>query len=1720
MRIFSSCSILFLLSFILAGSLSGQPQVAYIIPDIGAPGMNTYVEIVGRHDATGTFGADGIYFNNPGDNLRVVATGPNAADVIVGPLVVSWNGRLISTHVFVKPGAAANRIVQLIVQKTGESDSPPLEFTIVNPVPLSSAAGGVLGQGSLGQRSKRGAMIVSSLTLNGGSYTVSTNETDNVTAGNQGYLPFILISQGPVTIGSGVTISANGNGRDGGPGGGGGGGQVCDAAVLGGGGSTGTDGGSGYAAGGEGGRNNAGVFTGDRNSVYQNKGTSSGANGASLNGASAGFSREGCTNPEGSGGGTGHPFGRGGDAGCFGNPSGQYGGGAPGGQNSGGGGGSFGANGANGTGGSQSGGRITGNNELVPLAGGSGGGSGNPQGNSVCSGSGGGGGGAIGIFSMDRMAMQGSVSVNGAQGGAPGGGQRGGGGGSGGGIILGAKVNVSAGGAGHTANAGAGGSNGGGAGSAGRTRYDGFVVSAPSFSPATGYVGPTTDTTTTSLSSTFTLTGTRGGTNNIRVYMRGDNTNWTLLGAPAYTGRTWSLNVTTPGGGNFYFAAFQEVPAPNNGQYTAEPSWVTSQVAANIVNVVAVPMIEMVLEDGSFGNPGPCPLPDDKIVVRFKSVGAEVLNVRAAISGAAPGVFTIIAPPGITALPSGLGFPPSTDEFTITVRANYIPGTHIDTLWLYTNDPRPGFGKIGPILLTITREQVAVTVDRDTIDFGQVCINTPKDDSLLVRFTGNVGQYNVDVIGTVSAPFYQTPAVRSPIVFSNPDPGQPYDSTARIPFRFRPTAVRPYFDSILIRDECGGVRTIYIRGEGFRANLTTVPTSVTYRTLVNTFEDRVVLIVNNEDHPVTVSSGTIVSATGGFAVVDPPNLDGTTIGPRDTLRVTIRFSPTATTSYSGRLDIKPAGPCDNVPSVSLIGYGVERCLQTTPVDLSLMADSCSIEPKPIDTTLVLENCGGLNVELLEAKSVNGKLTVNLPGATPFRMGTSVTANAQVTWDPVAGGSGIDTILIVWRDTTAGSTLDTLRIPVTLTFDRAIVELTTVTGDTVPPVLDLGGVYQCSPARDTVVLVNAGTVDGEITGGFTTGARFTVDPPLPFFLEVGESKQLVITLDPSSAPDVGTTYTDSLVLRNGKCDQEWTIGVTSTRYELTFDVGSVNFGGTNLNLPRTQTVTFINTTDAPPTEELLIESVYVDPPAATPPFEIVDPSLVPARVQADSGRIGLQVSFTPDAEQVYNGRLCFHIVEPCDTVICVDMTGEGIRSNIYVPQGDLNFGDVYYCSDSTLGLTIYSVGPVNLWVDSIRIVGPDRAGFELVSISKMLRTELDPGFPDIVDSINVAIRFVPSLVPPDGPKTATLEIYSDDSAQGLLEIPLLGNRISPVVVGPALVDYGTVVVNAAGAQPVTLTNTSRDTIRIVNPRVNPPFRITSALPLVIPPGESIAVNVEFRPVDSRTYDDTLIGLFALPCAGEVRVPLTGEGLRGATVISIPTTVKGEPRERISIPIVLEQAESIAEVGATTFRARIRFNASMLLPVELQFEGGTPKRAAASGGIISRTIDGADRVIEVEITNDPLPAAPDTLGWVDAVVLLGDAVTTPIAFDTLFWTDGEVATTTNDGQFELSGYCQVGNDRLIRVEGAFGIKAVTPNPLQSDAEIEFETVENGRTTLEIYDLHGARVATLLDTEDLPVQAHLARWNAGDRAAGVYYAVLTTPTQRSVRRLVLVK
>ncbi|MGA1278341.1 MAG: hypothetical protein ACO30P_07970 [Candidatus Kapaibacteriota bacterium] len=457
MKSIALVTLLLTITILSAIHLKAQPNIAVIIPDLCTPGLNTALEIMSPANQKGSFGNDGFYLNNPGDEIRVkTLRDADSNKIIFSPFIISWEGRLISVQAFVNPVIAGGPNpnswdwslltndfrIPICVTVNGVQSSIDTLY-IVQPFPFGDRSGdsqtSILGAGTWGKRSRSGAMIVDSMTLpSNGKFEVNKLDCDPYRNGNQGYLPFTLIVKGNVK-GKNSIISVNADKQNGGPGGGGGAGGFTDFIT------TPGRSGDGYTGGAPSGQN-LGVF--GKNSLSIGTGTgnsgSGKTSGSSITNVRGGEFKE----YEGGGGGTGHPFGMSGSG--WDNKieiNGFYGGGSSPKDLTAGGGGGYRTPGASSDG--VNGGKIHGNRASVPIAGGSGGAAGNPRGGR--SGYGGGGGGAISLQSNSIEQL--TIEARGATGENE---SPFGGGGSGGYVGLGARnslrdiIEVTSGGLGNT----------------------------------------------------------------------------------------------------------------------------------------------------------------------------------------------------------------------------------------------------------------------------------------------------------------------------------------------------------------------------------------------------------------------------------------------------------------------------------------------------------------------------------------------------------------------------------------------------------------------------------------------------------------------------------------------------------------------------------------------------------------------------------------------------------------------------------------------------------------------------------------------------------------------------------------------------------------------------------------------------------------------------------------------------------------------------------------------------------------------------------------------------------------------------------------------------------------------------------------------------------------------------------------------------------------------
>ncbi len=795
-----------LLSMIMVTSiLHSQPQVSYMIPDIGAPNFATYVEFVSNASATNSFGIDGFYLQNTIVKILPV-NNSDTSKIVIGPAMVSWDGRVVSAHIFVKPTVNPNSpiwqnlqqqfVVPLVLSVNGVSSSPqnfyilqPTNFFAANAIPER-----VLGQGLLGLRSPRGAMIIADANFAPDTYTVSTIDCDPFLLGNQGFLPFTLLCTGRINA-VGTILNVSGQNSNGGPGGGGGGGRFCDRGLIG----TpclGDVGGSGFTGGGGGGKNEPGLNT------YQNGGVSSGLvnptaqfGGSSINGTLGGIT----TGFESSGGGTGHPFGTSGE-GCNDGSTcdmiGGFGGGSGNRQNQSGG---SGGNVIDGIGFRVSGGKAHGNSQIIPLSGGSGGASGNPQGNFVnwtSSGSGGGGGGAISVHSFELNGL--NINANGGNGGASSSGR--GGGGSGGNIILGARIAISA------SNVSIIGGDGEFVGSSGRYRKDGPIASTVNtLTTASSTTGIYTDSTRFVQSRSFTLRGNASGL--VEVYIaHPSQPEFTLLSSFNANG-DWALPVTLPGtDSTYYFSTTVGNVSPSQDLFLAVPNRTFTQTSWNIIQILPSPVISSISSKLIHFAP-PCDTVSKLDTIFIKNIGgADLLISSLQFSGSTR--FSVVSPTSVVVAPS--------DSIRVIIRVFqpnkvFNPTLDQDSLRIVSNDPNYSGGSYA-MFYEVVDESFDLS-NSGFYDFGNITITQQSATTLTITNNGN-SQISITSLSHNFNSFVVTPIAPTtfPVVLNQ---GQ----TETFDARFTPQGPNPivYNDTVrfVVKNAyCSTTVNIPIRGTG------------------------------------------------------------------------------------------------------------------------------------------------------------------------------------------------------------------------------------------------------------------------------------------------------------------------------------------------------------------------------------------------------------------------------------------------------------------------------------------------------------------------------------------------------------------------------------------------------------------------------------------------------------------------------------------------------------------------------------------------------------------------------------------------------------------------------------------------------------------------------------------------------------------------------------------
>ncbi len=1675
---------------IFAGIRTSAEEFSYIIPDIGAPGMNTYVEIIAPVNAMDEFGTVGFYLNNPGDDFRIeTVRASDRGKIVFGPFIVGWRGRLISTHVFVHPSLRPNssywadlnsefRIPFRIYYNGNYTNIDT--FYIVRPYNFGDLTGNpdrVLGEGSLGRRSRRGGMIVTSASFGAGTYTVSTNDCDPYTEGNQGYLPFILIAEGALQGTSSTVISVSANGKHGGPGGGGGGGNFCDAYIF----NRdiiGQDGGNGFTGGGPGGRNNSG---GGSDDAFKNAGTGTGTGGASLNGVAPPLPAA----YEASGGGTGHPFGRSGE-GCGDgyncDPLGQYGGGSGYQQNQRGGAGGYRTDGNNT--GTNNGGKIHGNSDGIPIAGGSGGASGNPRQPGACSGNGGGGGGAIRIVAESITRLQ--IKADGANGAFSSNGS--GGSGSGGYIELGGKLkilncNLSA----------AGGTNGGGRG---LLRVETPFYLGMNYNPSGIERGRilTTDT-SRYVYKKFTLTGSKNSNlDTVRLYMRRENGNW-RLDTILYGLRsldTWKRDYYLDGTDSIYYlCAVADRQFSSFSPFSYTPDITMSQAAANVFiknkvpEIVSDTMFTMEIaacEDNS----------SDKVFMIYNTGDATLrLDFQSATFAKGGNGFELVSPKTETWVLPG-------DSVEVVVRYTYQTGqmgTVSDTLLISHNDIL-AYNQPHKIAFTVKLLNLDFNVtntslvDIDTLYFDQVCYNETAEKRFWINNKSDI-VLSVTQTGPNSPNFVLRGSTNLSIGVND------YEE---VTIEFRPDR-SGMFNSMLIiaSDTCNSlVDTLYLSGEAVSGEFSyQLPVDFELDTL-NIYENCVggiysghFLVRNRARQRITYPT------TFSFKTQDY-DLDAHSSGSVNTnywdtvyfdlmpLRegiITAEF--VLETNECGSFTDTLIILCKGVTAE--LSYSGDNIFNITPVDFR-------------DTiTVWLHNNGTADVYIESLEPLSPPFNyVDVIPPLPQTLSPGDSIRIDIEFYPRAEGEYKDTVSTVQilKDSTC---LDNKQFAIRgISSDDDLILST----DT----LRFGVLEFCDQKEDSLIITNPSSVTVKFSNARIAGpdASYFEISQSPLADTIPPNSQVVffVRFRPRLGPD-GVKVAQFLL--DTDFPKEPTISVelrgTQENLKITMSPPELNFGSVPIGVQAVRTITLTNNG--------VLDQNLIDVKLSNPDMTAT-PKAAP--LPGNGGSVDIDITFQPTVAGNYDTEIWFLFRKNCTDSISTNIYAEGREGEIIVSDSVV-FDLLPPCADVIdSSLIVINSGASLVTIDSMIIVGPESNLFAFADTVK---------FPYVLDSAQTVRRTI-VFTPANssyGRKTAMVLTYTDGGGKTKIDTTYLrAEKRKFITLTPQFIDFGDVIVGRSKTLSYTIENRGNSSaiiMGIIAPAYNEFTLTPDPSGSVLSAGETMSFDIIFAPtVDSQYMDRfSVIAQYITKCEDTTAADLRGNGIAPVdTRFIIGTRNDVDPRlYEINIPIKAYIANDNTEISDLEFNAMISFNATLF--AIKSFDMAT---------IVKDSIANNTRFIRFSVQGMKLNAdTGNVIATLRGRPLLGNATSTGINWNEFYWAEPEAfgQTDTVPGTLSIK-VCEAGGQRLLN-PGLPLTMSISPNPAGEVIGIKVTILEVGKHTIELYDLQGR--ASLIKEFDVTLNSQKEfeiNYNVSGLPSGFYLIILKSPTDRVVQPLYIFK
>lgn len=472
-------------------------------------------------------------------------------------------------------------------------------------------------------------------------------------------------------------------------------------------------------------------------------------------------------------------------------------------------------------------------------------------------------------------------------------------------------------------------------------------------------------------------------------------------------------------------------------------------------------------------------------------------------------------------------------------------------------------------------------------------------------------------------------------------------------------------------------------------------------------------------------------------------------------------------------------------------------------------------------------------------------------------------------------------------------------------------------------------------------------------------------------------------------------------------------------------------------------------------------------------------------------IGIQLDtthlyFTPVKLGVQTSKVIFRWGNHFDTIF---LRGRGIQPGLQFQSSLIDFSKVRIAHDSTITVSVTNTLSTSIRIKDISIDDPaftiDRPGPRIIAPQETLLYKIT--YSPITERID----------------SSTLILNAENSGQSFL-LPIRGEGVEAhLAVNTSAIDFGDVTlkqtkyydtlrVSNIGGYPLVIESLHHD---VTN------FDTATKGAFFIPPDSAVNYIVSFTPQRAIKYFD-ILRITADAPEKSASVLLTGKGVFGP--LTIPEITYSIPDEQAKVGDILEipvsiRGKDLALLDLDSFTVELSYDPTVIYIYDTIITEGT-----LSSGFTMKPIErlAHDSIIRISGSGKSIIASPDRLFILKAEALLGPHDSTKIEVHASDPQNSPDVLSSQTGTFVVT---DCGNYRGgITFKGNYSVSAIKPNPVSSTAHIEYELGLPGLVHLDLYNVLGRHIRTIVNG-DQSKGKHTASFSTEGIPSGEYIYVL---------------